>query len=119
MDFAKDVSDLLTAREILYLDDGDDRKKEFPDTINEEAIKYFSTVQSVQFYPGIVNFQCDPFLKSFCKTTVNNTNTAVSIHDYRDKGINSISVKWPYAFTKEKKRIGFTVKKNFIQKRLK
>ena len=108
LDFAKDVGDLLTARDIFFLEDGDERKKEFPNTINKKAIKFFSAVQSVQFYPGIVNFQCDPFLKSFCKTTLNNTNTAVNIHDYRDKGINSIIVNWPYAFKKEEKRISFT-----------
>jgi len=110
LDFAKDVSDMLTAREILCLQDRDQRKNDFPNTVNKEAIKFFGAVQSVQFYAGIVNFQCDPFLKNFGVTTINNENTLSKVHDHRDKGISSINVDWPYAFKKEKKQISFTEK---------
>jgi len=101
LDFAKDVSDLLTARHINCLKDDDDLRREFPSVLNVNALKTFGAVQSVQFFPGIVHFQCNPHNKIYGHAVVNKAEDS-KVEDFRGKGINCSTVDWPYAFTVEK-----------------
>ena len=64
LDFVKDITDILIARQVLNIQDDDDLRTEFPEKINKAAINTFSSLESIQFFPGIVCFHCNPEIRN-------------------------------------------------------
>tara|TARA_B100000035_G_C20954010_1_gene533289 strand:+ start:210 stop:1067 length:858 start_codon:yes stop_codon:yes gene_type:complete len=104
LDFVKDITDILIARQVLNIQDDDSLRTEFPEQINKAAINTFSSVESIQFFPGIVCLHCNPERRNL-GLLVRNKQEVVKNVDFRYQGLKGINVDWPYAFKEAKKAI--------------
>lgn len=92
--YAKDASDLLTARAAeIY-------PTRFQAVENKEAMDLFARVFSIQFFGSLVAFHIDPDLAQKPKGVWNRQPTPVK--DFRYEGHTQATVCWPSPFQAEK-----------------
>lgn len=87
LELAKRGTDMLTARMTNVY------PERMPSVVNPDASSLWAKVASIRFYPGIVALQVDPS-QEYAPTLVRNM-PAGGATDFRYKGIDNATVRWP------------------------
>lgn len=94
LNYAKDATDVLTARaSTLYSD------RFIENVENDDIVNLFKNVFSIQFYMSIVAFKIEPDLLISPESIVNKNKSSIS--DFRYQGKSEAATLWPNPFSKK------------------
>lgn len=93
-EYCKDATDTLLAKASHFYDG------QFPAIRNTDIVKRFSSVESIQFFSGIVAYKVNPKAQALPEVRWNKLPETMAA-DYRYDGTDGATIDWPDLFTKK------------------
>lgn len=95
LEYAKDSTDILLAKHQHFYEG------QFPRPGNPKIINQFSSIESINFFPGIVAYKIDPTNNDTHDLCWNRPLQESGATDFRYHGTNSAKIDWPNLFTEQ------------------